>query len=138
MGRQTSGLIRDSDRVASHPQEFDAWFETNGASDPVTFSDNIKSVERLTADAGSTPIFRVTLFYYLPRYKQTFFPSIMQEADDDFTVVAVVNALVGGVGVDVSPFTKWDLRVNDAGTPSNTIAAGLRICTHFRGSMSNR
>ncbi len=136
--RQTSHLIRDSDRVTSHPQEFDAWFDTNAASDPTEFSDNVKSVERLTADAGATPIFRITFYYYVPRYKQTVNPSIMQEADEDFTVSSVIGALVNGVGVDAPPYTKIDVRVNDAGTPTNTVAAGRRVAIHFRGSMNNR
>lgn len=120
--------------LALKPVFLSFWFETNGASNPTTFSPGIESVTRQTADTSSQVFYRVRLSKFTRQAAQT--GSVAYKAEAGMAQVAagdvllpnvITGLLVGGVAAVAN--REIDVTVyNVPGAAfTNSIAAGRRV-----------
>lgn len=114
---------------AINAYQFELWFDTNGAADPVSFSGNLLSVTRLTSD-GAIPFYRCRF-----GLRETDRPqiikgtgSVMGDLDaGDLLDARVPYLLQMPVAAAPAKEIDVDVVVTDNNVTTNSVAAGARV-----------
>lgn len=106
------------------PFQVRSYFDTNGASDPVTFSGDILSVTRVNS-GGTQPLYRVLYKDDAARPNRTACDgvSMMQVAEERYQP----RIITGETGVDYQRVVDVQVWDDVAGAFTNSVAAGRRV-----------